>query len=166
MEQGHICGRITITQNLWNSSCLGDWFIFQVAVDGKIKRLLSLGLLSNDFIGCPLSSMERNLRSEMETLFFFIVIFRMGDMCIPIHGNCLFRTFSPRKSAGGWREAFSFVADVKCDWGQLGGCGVLQVGGWHCEMVVLTWLVLRLGSPREFKKNTHSWAPNLEILHV
>lgn len=42
--------------------------------------------------------MERNLRSEMETVF--IVTFRTGDICKPIHENCYFCTFPPRMTTG------------------------------------------------------------------
>ena len=59
--------------------------------------------------------MERNLRPEAEMTFK--VTFRMSYVYIykPIHGNCPSRTFLPRMTAGGFREAdsfFVFVFDV------------------------------------------------------
>lgn len=56
--------------------------------------------------------MERNLRSEMETVF--IVTFRTGDICKPIHENCYFCTFPPRMTTGylGETDFFFFAFDV------------------------------------------------------
>lgn len=60
--------------------------------------------------------MERNLRPEVEMTFK--VTFRMSYVYIykPIHENCPSRTFPPRMTAGGFREAdpflFVFIFDV------------------------------------------------------
>lgn len=53
--------------------------------------------------------MERHLRSEMETVF--IVTFRMGDICKPIHEDCYFCTFPPRMTTGylGETDFFFFL---------------------------------------------------------